>query len=68
MSYSEKDGQVILTMSREDELLRLLREFDDRKMKADFDRWYKRKFGKRRLHSRLNEGNPPYTPYSTGGK
>lgn len=66
MSYSEKDGQVILTMSREEcekEILRLLREFDDRKMPVNFAQWHKRKFGKPRLHARLNQGNPNYTPY-----
>ena len=58
MSYSEKDGQVILTLSREDygEVLARIRGARDnasgevRNHLSD-------------LYWRLNAGNPNYTPY-----
>ena len=56
MSYSEENGQVVLTMSREDyDLLR------DAALRWDLglgeDLW-----------NRLNQGNPHYTPYQVGEK
>lgn len=62
MSYREENGQVILTMSREDyHLLNIV-------IGAAF-RWSRgRKFCVMtlRLLNRLNSGNPNYTPYQTG--
>lgn len=60
MGYSEKDGQVVLTMSREDYdaiLMALLiagHPTPTRKWKQILDR--------------LNQGNPNYTPYQVGEK
>jgi hypothetical protein len=64
VSYSEKDGQVILAMSREDyEFLlvclglatsEFLRTNDLEDIKTVYS-----------LLNRLNEGNPNYTPYRT---
>lgn len=58
MSYSERDGQVILTMSREDYTLLLML------LGADFA-WEVIASRQRQLEflNRLNEGNPDYTPY-----
>ena len=55
MSYREEDGQVVLTMSREDydALMRTLAW----QPKAAVDR------NLVTLLNRLNEGNPNYTPY-----
>jgi predicted RNA-binding Zn-ribbon protein involved in translation (DUF1610 family) len=61
MSYSEKDGQVILTMSREDYnlLLKSVPLLDSLERMLQF-------------MNRLNSGNPNYTPYQVeekrGGK
>jgi hypothetical protein len=66
MSYSERDGQVILTMSREDygSLIGIL---------GSALLPYVLHGGPRfdaivALANRLNEGNPNYTPYQTGEK
>ena len=60
MSYSEQDGQVILTMSREDYdiVLMALGAFTALT-------WNKGKDDGRMfvLLNRLNSGNPNYTPY-----
>jgi hypothetical protein len=60
MSYREQDGQVILTMSREDyqHLLFALGEAAacTRKFGGDLN-------GELSFLNRLNEGNPHYTPY-----
>jgi hypothetical protein len=58
MSYSEKDGAVILTMSREDYeltngLLRFLEGFDVSENQVN---------SIKALLDRLNSGNPNYTP------
>jgi hypothetical protein len=58
MGYSEKDGQVVLTLSREDYhtiLMALLiagQPTPTRKWKQ--------------ILNRLNQGNPNYTPYQVG--
>ena len=58
MAYSEKDGQVVLTMTKSDYdfLLRAIGAFTffvfDRKKVAQ-------------IMNRLNSGNPNYTPYQT---
>jgi hypothetical protein len=63
VSYSEKDGRVILTMSREDyeQLLSLLcSRVAAGQWGRTFDPQLKRIQG---LIDRLNSGNPSYTPY-----
>lgn len=61
MSYSEKDGQVVLTMNREDYETLLLaigcHTF------YGYDR--ERIFG---MLDRMNEGNPHYRPYQVYAK
>jgi hypothetical protein len=64
LSYSEKDNQVILTMSRED-YNKLLMTFalatmQGVKFRTDFPRALENTL---ELMNRLNEGNPHYTPY-----
>jgi hypothetical protein len=56
MSYSERDGQVILTMSREDwqYLLFLLGEAASKTHLRNYVTEFV---------NRLNSGNPNYTPY-----
>lgn len=65
MGYSEKDGQVVLTMSREDyeNLLIWLRAATvaQSRSAADWDRILS-------FLNRLNQGNPNYTPYQVGEK
>lgn len=63
MSYSEQDGKVVLTLSREDYDLLLLAlgcaigiEAVDRQA---VKRWFA-------LLNRINQGNPSYTPYEIG--
>lgn len=56
MSYSEKDGQVTLTMSRDD-YERLSQIF----ALASVPRVFQRTTVE--LWNRLNQGNPNYTPY-----
>ena len=58
--YSEKDGQVILTMSREDyaETVRAIRQLARFKVNSP-----QRMLQLTLLAQRLNEGNPNYTPY-----
>lgn len=69
MSYSEQDGQVILTMSREDYERILFRlgaacgVFAENE--TDICRAIEDDLA---LLNRLNQGNPNYTPYQTGGK
>jgi hypothetical protein len=61
MSYSEKDNQVILTMSREDYqlVLMMIRSCHGWKNAGDLlDR-----LNAGDLLARLNSGNPHYTPY-----
>lgn len=64
MSYSEKDGQVILTMSREDyaDMLMVL------KLRAVTSRLRENRENMKQLLNRLNEGNPHYTPYQVEGR
>lgn len=60
MSYSEQDGQVVLTMSREDydQLLLSIGALMILRMQ------YKDEIGKLfELVNRLNQGNPNFTPY-----
>ena len=68
MSYSEQDGQVILTMSREDyELLLMAMGYATgaaAQSGTPILPWRKA-FG---LMDRLNQGNPHYAPYQTGEK
>lgn len=57
MSYSEKDGEVVLAMSRED-YDEMLKVFATATAKLFPDTmWILR------LLNRLNQGNPNYTPY-----
>jgi len=68
VSYSEKDGQVVLTMSREDweeldaalKLTQILEEsfLDKSEIRPVVCA----------LRERLNQGNPHYTPYRIGEK
>jgi hypothetical protein len=58
MSYSEQNGQVILTMSRED-YQRLLQVFAFATVMPTGGV----NFVVVNLLNRLNEGNPDYTPY-----
>ena len=66
MSYSEENGQVILTMSREDYNL-LLIVLGYATGGAIKDHWIpaERMF---ELTNRLNQGNPNFTPYQVGEK
>jgi hypothetical protein len=65
MSYSERDGQVVLTMSREDWDAMLIRlGIAAHWMMAHGGTW-KRELD---LLNRLNSGNPNYTPYQVEGK
>lgn len=57
MSYSEQDGQVVLTMSREDYQLVL--------MMIRCCRGWK---NAAHLLDRIHEGNPYYTPYQVEEK
>jgi hypothetical protein len=64
MSYREEEGQVVLTMSRE-QFDRLLMVFAMATMKgmqfrSDFPRAVENTM---ELLNQLNEGNPDYTPY-----
>jgi hypothetical protein len=60
MSYSERDGQVVLTMSRPDyELLLLWLGMATGGILKDGDN----ADGIIAFLNRLNEGNPNYTPY-----
>lgn len=64
MSYSEKDGQVVLTMSREDYEFLLM-------CLGIASGWVTEgEVLKRCLEfvNRLNEGNPNFTPYKVGEK
>jgi hypothetical protein len=58
MGYSEKDGQVVLTMSRED--------YKDLMRYAGYAAISYRRQKAARLLNRLNQGNPNYTPYRVG--
>lgn len=69
MSYREEDGQVILTMSRED-YNRLLMTFAlatvrGIESRAEFPEAVENTLA---LLNRLNEGNPNYTPYQVEKK
>ena len=57
MSYREENGQVVLTMSRED-YDKVLKVFAAATAKLFPDTMWILK-----LLNRLNEGNPNYTPY-----
>ena len=58
LSYSEQDGQVVLTMSREDyEKLSILTHFAEARIHRSRSDDYQG------MLNRLNEGNPNYTPY-----
>jgi|GEM_PF-6130305 len=66
MAYREQNGQVVLTMSREDFyiLLRLLGgvlSFERMNPGRTILPWEKQV----EFLNRLNEGNPHYTPYAT---
>lgn len=67
MSYSEQDGQVILTLSRE-QYDRLLMTFAMATMNAMLLRKdFPRAVGNiMELLNDLNAGNPHYTPYQVG--
>lgn len=56
MAYSERDGQVVLTMSKADYSLLML-------ALGHLGRIMSPLFGWIELINRLNEGNPDYTPY-----
>lgn len=66
MSYSEENGQVILTMSKED-FSRLIGMLGRATLPSvisggpQFDEIVE-------FLNRLNQGNPNYTPYQTGEK
>lgn len=60
MSYREQDGQVILTMSREDYEWLLIALGSAMAAGYSNQDWIQRMLG---LTNRLNEGNPHYTPY-----
>ena len=62
MSYSERDGQVVLTMSREDyrSLLNVFALATAKKFPDTM--WILR------LLNRLSEGNPQWVPYKLIGK
>jgi hypothetical protein len=64
MSYREEDGQVVLTMSREDyDLLLVILSL------TEFIRFNGNELqGWRELCDRINFGNPNYTPYRVEGK
>ena len=64
MSYSESEGQVILSMSREDYQM-LLMALAYATFGAIKEHWTpeSRMF---ELVNRLNQGNPNYMPYQTG--
>ena len=65
MSYSEKDGQVVLTMSREDYdwILFALGALAGGRARDGADT-----MPIVSLLNRLNQGNPNYTPYQVGEK
>jgi len=63
MSYSEQDGQVILTMSREDFETLSMSLGALMILRMDKKDEMARLFG---VLNRLHEGNPNYTPYQTG--
>ena len=62
MSYSEKDGQVILTMSRDD-FSDVMCELNLNLSGCHPDGLIAERL--RELMGRLNSGNPNYTPYRT---
>jgi hypothetical protein len=63
MSFEERDGQVILTMSRYDYLFlkRLLYKELAEESRGEAE-------STKQFLNRLNSGNPNYTPYQTGKK
>lgn len=72
MSYSEQDGNVVLTMSREDadKLFGALKAQQIVIHAGQFHQWASLAICRERgcmrtkdLLDRLNEGNPNYTPY-----
>jgi hypothetical protein len=65
VSYSEQNGQVVLTMSKEDyaAIIFALGMSAGQSMKDGRDLT-----GHLALLNRLNEGNPDYTPYQVGEK
>ncbi len=65
MSYSEKDGQVVLTISREDynSLIFLLGIATGEALRNGHKLAPHLEF-----LDRLNQGNPNYTPYQVGEK
>ena len=65
MSYSESNGQVILTMSREDYETILLALGALTWLNIN-NRDYGKKMGE--MMNRLNQGNPNYTPYQVEAK
>jgi hypothetical protein len=67
MGYSEKDGQVVLTLSREDwQSLLITIGYAAGAMNSNGDsRSYRECY---ELLNRLNQGNPNYTPYQVGEK
>lgn len=63
MSYAEKDGKVVLTMSREDYEQLLLSVGALMILRME----HKDEIGKLfELVNRLNQGNPNFTPYQVG--
>ena len=77
MAYSEKDGQVVLSMSREDftQLCSAIRAQQVVIHAGQFHQWMKFDICRenpckeiRALLNRLNQGNPNYTPYQVGEK
>jgi hypothetical protein len=72
MGYSEKDGQVVLTMSREDAIALLMRIHYGVFM-ANPRFWYEKDLREADTlicvaASDLRRGNPHYTPYQVGEK
>jgi hypothetical protein len=67
MSYSESNGQVILTMSRED-YERVLMVLGTAAGAAGIGRGVLSMKAVFELTNRLNEGNPHYTPYQVEEK
>ena len=70
MSYSEENGQVVLTMSREDYLI-VLRALGSFTAPVAAYSLIGEKDGLNRMldfMNRLNQGNPNYTPYQVGEK
>lgn len=72
MPYSEQDGQVVLTMSKEDyeflfvQLTVAVTAIKLRRKSLPELMWAARLKRATDFLNRLNSGNPHYTPYQTG--